>query len=72
MILVLAPVIANEALYLTHSILLEKRFIKRLIVDYIAIIQVGSYEGFINSKQALLCKSVLRLRRRPTPFKVLL
>ena len=30
-----------------------KRFIRRLIVDDIAITQVGSYEEFINSKQGL-------------------
>ena len=50
------------------------RFVTRLIVDDITIIQVGSYKGFINSKQVLPCRgeSVLSLRRRPTPFKVLL
>ena len=41
-------------IYMDKLYSVGKRFIKRLIIDDITIIQVGSYKGFIDSKQALL------------------
>ena len=45
----MAPVIANAALYLKDSILLERDSFQKSIVHSIPVIQVSSYKVFIDS-----------------------
>ena len=45
----MAPVIANAALYLKDSILLERGSFQKSIVHNILVIQVSSYKVFIDS-----------------------